>query len=83
MYRHCILGSGCDMFYLNTENKECQIMPHKRAKNLMNLNEVIEETGSKDDYLYILECSTAQENILRNNNFFLNNLAGQLILFET
>ena len=51
-------------------------MPHNRLKNAQNPNQLIEQSGSPDTHMYILQCTTSQENILKNNEAFTNTLSG-------
>ena len=51
-------------------------MPHNRLKNAQNPNQVIQQSGSADEHMYILNCATPQENILRNNEAFTHTLSG-------
>ena len=76
IYRHCLLGSACDMFVLDQTSKKCYMMPHNRLKNAQNPNQLIEQSGSPDTHMYILQCTTSQENILKNNEAFTNTLSG-------
>ena len=77
--RNCLLGSACDMFVLDQNSTNCYMMPHKRVKNAKNPNQIIEQPGSTDNHMYhmyILQCTTSQENILKNNEAFTQTLSG-------
>ena len=46
-------------------------------KNVHNMIQVLEETTLEDDYVYILQCQSPMENILKDNDPFTHSLAGR------
>ena len=74
--RLCKVSSGCDVFHYRKDNGNCRFSPNNPTKGRINLvhnyqgilkrpfpNEV-------EELIFFLDCSTPQENILRNSDFF-------------
>ena len=78
-YRHCLLGSGCDAFHLDKTTKNCYIMPHNRMKNVHDFRDIMEESTSSNDTVFVLNCMTPQENVAKNNEAFTNTLSGTFV----
>ena len=69
------------MFYIDTQTPDsltCIFMPHNPIKDVQNIHKVIEKSGNINDHLYILHCSTPQENILKNSDWFTHSDFGKL-----
>ena len=64
------------MFHLEKSAEKCYMMPHNRWRNVRHPHEVIDTDGGQDDFLYILQCTHSQENILKNNEAFTHTLEG-------
>ena len=71
--RLCLLGSNCDMFEYGSGT--CKMMPHNALKG-ENLFKVATKDTSGASSLYVLQCSTPYENVLSNNDLYLNTYEG-------
>ena len=74
-FRRCLLAAGCDMVHV--DKSLCKFMPHNLIKGVQNIHKVIQKTGKATDQLYILDCSTPQENILSNSDAFTHSNFGE------
>jgi hypothetical protein len=75
--RLCLLGSNCDMFQYSDTG--CSFMPHNPMKN-QNLFRVIprDTATTAKKSVYVLQCSTPYENVLKNNDPFTQAYEGIL-----
>jgi hypothetical protein len=74
LLRLCLLGSNCDMFQYGTD-KTCQLMPHTPLKE-ENLFDVVVRDPSAVYSVYVLQCSTPYENVLKNNDPYSQSYEG-------
>ncbi|TRY78181.1 hypothetical protein TCAL_06224, partial [Tigriopus californicus] len=65
--RRCYFGSGCDMVEIDPITLTCRFYPHLGLKNEPWFT-IVQDNAPTD--LYVLQCSTSQENILYNNDFW-------------
>ena len=56
--RLCSLGTACDMFFVEFAGTDikCSYLPHVSLKQF-NLMDFVIYTGSKDSYMYVLQCA--------------------------
>ena len=75
-FRLCLLGTNCDMFEYSPGS--CKFMPHNSLKSQNLFRTIIKDSlGVKS--IYILQCSTPYENVLRNNDPFTNSYDGAFL----
>ncbi len=68
--RLCMHGSGCDMFEYDHATKDCSFYPHLALKSRMFPDvTTVEADPAVDVAVYVLRCSTSQENVLDGNEF--------------
>ena len=58
------------MFHFRADNKYCAFLSNNPIKARQNSFKFIKKTEDAFDHLYILHCSTPQENVLKNSDFF-------------
>ena len=74
-FRHCLLGTGCDMFQIDTSSApqlKCTFFANTPMKTMVNLYKYIRYRPQtlSDVQIYILHCSIPQENVVKNSDFF-------------
>ena len=74
-FRHCLLGTGCDMFQIDTSSApqlKCTFFANTPMKTMVNLYKYIRyrPQSLSDVQIYILHCSIPQENVVKNSDFF-------------
>ena len=82
------MSSGCDVFQYRKSNGKCLFSPNNPTKGRINLVQNYQGILKKsfpehvDELIYFLDCSTPQENILRNSDFFTHTyLRKQIIIY--
>ena len=79
-FRICMMGSNCDMFEYGPSR--CAFFPHMAMKD-QNLFKVISrDTSSSPGSIYVLQCSTPYENVLKNNDPFSQSYDGTFSNFK-
>ena len=78
--RMCTLGTACDMVEYEKDSGRCRFFPHTSLKrrNTYDVMKVADEKNKRD--IYVLQCSPAQENLLRNNDFSSQSSEGEMSL---
>ncbi len=71
--RLCLLGTNCDMFQYSAS--KCTFIPHNALKDENLFNVITRDTTSVNS-LYVLQCSTPHENILKNNDLSTHSYDG-------
>ena len=70
------MSSGCDVFHYKKSDGKCRFSPNNPTKGRINLVQNYQgilkrsSLADIDELIYFLDCSTPQENILRNSDFF-------------
>ena len=75
-FRHCLSGTGCDMFQIDSSNAnqlKCTYFSNTPIKEMVNLYKYIRYLPQdlSDVQIYILHCSIPQENLIRNSDFYI------------
>ena len=69
----CYSGSGCDMFDYDSDSNECNFLPHSDLKG-RHWFEYAVKSADVNRAIYVLQCSTARENVLSNSDLNLDDL---------
>ena len=72
-----MLGTNCDMFEYNQGN--CKFFSHMSMKD-QNLFKVIsKDTSGNPNSMYVLQCATPYDNVLKNNDPYSQSYDGKLV----
>ena len=67
--RRCLLGTACDWFLVTESGVSCRFQSHVPFKGMVFPHKHVRRDFDAKS-LYILHCTTAQENVVKNTDFF-------------
>ena len=78
------MSAGCDVFHYSKGSGHCAFSPNNAIKNRINpinkYQSILKKQMTSDELVYLLDCSTPQENILVNSDFFTHTHLRMVIL---
>jgi hypothetical protein len=83
VFRWCLLGVACDMFMYNPKYTSCSFSPNQAMKRVNIYELLLPDIAYDPSNIYVLHCSTPQENWVHNSDPFTHSRERNFIIFQT